>query len=670
MPDPDGLERRVETVLARLSLDEKLHQLSGDVPFSPRGILRLIRYNSAPFPSGRDPDHGIPSLEFADGPRGVVLGRSTAFPVSMGRGATWAPDLEERVGDAIGVELRSQGARLFGGVCVNLLRHPGWGRAQETYGEDPVHVGEMGAALVRGTQRHVVACVKHFACNSIENSRFKVSVEIDERTLREVYLPHFERCVEAGAGVVMTAYNRINGTPCGHHAHLNRDILKGDWGFEGFTLSDFFFGVHQGVAGIRGGLDVEMPIARRYGRRLRRAVQRGDVEIELIDDAVRRVVRTKFRFEDVGEPDRYGPDAVASPEHRALAREVATKAMVLLRNERIGGRPALPIEDGARVAVIGELASIRNIGDMGSSKVTPPETITLLDGLRQRFGDRLVHVDSDDTEEAAAAAREVDVAIVIAGYTYRDEGEYVWIHGGDRTSLRLLERQERVLQATAAVNPRTVAVVVTGSAIVSEAWREQVGALVIAWYPGMEGGRALADLLAGDAEFTGRLPCSFPRDEAHLPPFDPKAKRITYEYLHGHRWIEAHGHAPAYPLGFGLSYTTFTHGAPSIEVDDVVQVRVEVTNVGERPGAEVVQVYATRPDAAPRPQPPRFLVGFARVEVAAGSSEQAVVQVPVERLRSWIGDETGGWELVPGSYTFGVGPSSDPATHQVVSVDL
>ncbi|MBW3663868.1 MAG: glycoside hydrolase family 3 C-terminal domain-containing protein [Actinobacteria bacterium] len=664
----DLLAARVDALVARLSLEQKLHQLSGDVPPSPRGLVRIARYNSGAFPSGEDAVTGIPPFRFADGPRGVVLGRSTAFPVSMARGASWDPDLEARIGDAIGVELRSQGADLFGGVCINLLRHPAWGRAQETYGEDPVHVGEMGAALVRGVQRHAMACIKHYACNSIENSRFRVSVEIDERTLREVYLPHFRRCIDEGAAVVMTAYNKVNGERCGHHAWLVRDVLKGEWGFEGFTISDFFLGVRDGAAGLRGGLDVEMPIRWRYGRRLRRAIERGAVDEGLVDDAVRRVVRTKLAFAGVGEPEHYGSDAVASVEHRALAREAAIRGMVLLRNETVDGAPALPARDGEQVAVIGKLADLPVIGDRGSSMVNPPDVVTPLAGLRGALGDRVDASPSGDIGAAVACAGRADLAVVVVGYTFRDEGEYVLAYGGDRSSLRLRPADEELIRAVARVNPRTVVVLVAGSAIVTEAWRHAVAGIVMAWYPGMQGGHALADLLTGVASFSGRLPCTFPRDEADLPPFDAKARRITYEYLHGYRWVQARGHAPAYPFGFGLSYTTFAYGDVHAEVrGDEVVLAVAVTNTGSRAGVEVVQVYVTKPDGAPQPQAPRTLAGFARVELAAGARSDVEVAVPLERLRSWV---DGAWELVEGAYTFGVGPNSDPATQRLVSVDL
>ena len=247
-------------LVALMTLDEKVHCLDGGVPFWV-GIKDITTggYHSRPFRAAKVGRLGIPGFHFSDGPRGVVVGEATAFPVSMARGATFDPELEVRVGDAIGRELRAIGADLYGGICVNLLRHPAWGRAQETYGEDPHHVGEMGAGLTRGAQRHVMATLKHFALNSMENARFGVDVKIDERALHEVYLPHFKRIVDEGVACVMTAYNSVNGEWCSQNEVLLAEILRREWGFAGFVISDWIFGVHDGVKSLIAGLDVEMP---------------------------------------------------------------------------------------------------------------------------------------------------------------------------------------------------------------------------------------------------------------------------------------------------------------------------------------------------------------------------------------------------------------------------
>ncbi len=241
----EQIDEKARHLLTLMSLKEKIQQMSGCTPLFPGLFEVWLAYNMRPLPAGENARLSVPAICFSDGPRGVVMNHSTCFPVTMARGASWDTALEERIGDAMGVEARSLGANFMGSVCINLLRHPAWGRSQETYGEDPYHLGEMGAALVRGIQRHAMACVKHFAANSIENSRWHVDVRMNERTLREVYLPHFKGCVDEGAAAVMTAYNKVNGHYCGHNSHLLRDILKKEWGFRGLVMSDFVLGIRN-----------------------------------------------------------------------------------------------------------------------------------------------------------------------------------------------------------------------------------------------------------------------------------------------------------------------------------------------------------------------------------------------------------------------------------------
>jgi beta-glucosidase len=641
----------VEELLARLTADEKLGLLAGDLPL--RDVFRMgKRYNEFPYEAAAVPRLGIPGIRFADGPRGVVLGRSTAFPVAMARGATFDPELEERIGDAIGVEARAQGANLFAGVCVNLLRHPAWGRAQETYGEDPHLLGEMGTALIRGSQRHVMACVKHFACNSMENARFKVDVRIGEADLRDLYLPHFRRCVDAGVASVMSAYNKVNGAWCGHHRHLLTDVLRQEWGFQGLVMSDFVLGV-RGADAVAAGMDLEMPARIRF-RGLERALARGTIMAADVDEAVRRSLRTQLAFRGRGEPERYRREAVASPAHRALAREAAERSIVLLENRpAVGERAAmLPLDPATtrRIAVIGRLAALPNTGDHGSSRVHPPAVVTPLDGLRAAASTRaveLVEAPSDDLAGAVAAARVTDVAVVVCGYTFRDEGEYLFfLAGGDRASLRLRPAHEQLIETVAAANPRTVVVLMGGSAIVTEAWRGEVPALLMAWYPGMEGGHALAAILFGDVTPSGRLPCTWPRSAAQLPEFDRHARVAHYGPLHGYRLMHAERREPAFWFGFGLSYTRFERAAAS-RSDALV---VDVRNVGTRPGAELAQLYV---DVAlgSDPRPLGTLRAFDWVTLAAGAS--AAVRFALDP----------GWRRVH------VGPSADPRGWQTIERD-
>jgi len=676
-------------LLAGLTDAELLGLLDGDEPFWP-GMPDMMGkgYNLEPIVAGALPRIGLPGIRFSDGPRGAVIGRSTAFPVPMARGATWDPGLEERVGEAIGAEIRAQGGNLFAGVCINLLRHPAWGRAQETYGEEPALLAAMGAALARGAQQHVMACVKHYACNSMENARFTVDVQVDERALHEVYLPHFRAVVDAGVTAVMSAYNSVNGEWCGQNRTLLTDILRDEWGFAGFVMSDFIWGLRDPVGSVAAGLDLEMPFAQQRALTLPAALASGRLDRADVERAAARIAATQLRFAAGLDTLAPGPEVVASTAHRALAREVAGRSMVLLRNEPVGGRPLLPLDRAAlgRVAVVGRLADLPNTGDHGSSDVRAPEVVTPLAGLRAALPGVTF---ADDPARA-------DVAVVVVGYTAEDEGEFVgsfdpdlarlyppsddpdalteltraWdagpqAVGGDRDSLRLHPEDEQLIRAVAAANPRTVVVVVAGAAVTMEAWRHEVPAILLGWYSGMEGGAALADVLLGDREPGGRLPFVVPHDEADLPPFDKNATTVTYDRWHGQRRLDRTGTSAAYPLGFGLSYTSFALSGASAAVDgDVLTVRATAANTGDRPGGHVVQVYATRPDPD---GVDRHLVGFTRVEVAAGERVPVTVEVPLRRLAVRAG---GNWQLPPGPYRLDVGGSAADPDALTVTVDL
>ncbi len=339
---PD-LEARAHELRDRLTFDEKVRLLSGTLDFYREMLApALSGEGRRPYPAAGVRRMGLEGLKCIDGPRGVAAGTSTCFPVAMARAATFSPELEERVGEAIGREARAQGANVVLAPCINVLRHPAWGRAQETYGEDPKQQGEMGAALVRGLQRHVLACAKHFACNSIEDSRMQVDVRAADEVLEKVYLPAFERVVREGVACVMTAYNSVNGEWCSQNRHLVTEVLKERWGFEGVVMSDWIFGVHDGPAAVNAGMDLEMPSPIMLGKRLALAVKEGRVPQERVDDAVLRLLRQQLRAQELGWGESPGPGALACGDHRLLAREVATRSIVLLRNEPVpvGAAPA------------------------------------------------------------------------------------------------------------------------------------------------------------------------------------------------------------------------------------------------------------------------------------------------------------------------------------------
>ncbi|MBZ0117013.1 MAG: glycoside hydrolase family 3 C-terminal domain-containing protein, partial [Sandaracinaceae bacterium] len=420
--DDVAIEARITELLARMTLSQKLAMMSG-APFA-EGV----------WPVGGDDALGIPGLHMLDGPRGLSAfsgKRGTAFPVAMLRGATWDPELERRVGRAMAREIRSAGADVLLAPTINLLRHPRWGRAQETYGEDVCHMGQMGVAFIDGVQsENVIASVKHYAANSIEDTRHTVDVELDERTLREIYLPHFRRAVvDARAGSVMSAYNSVNGSFCDLNRHLLTDILRDEWGFAGFVESDWFAGTHGDAESVLAGLDIEMPFTSRF-RALPRAIREGRLTEHDIDRSVRRILRAQFCFGlDARERVLDDPSARETPEHLALALEVAQRGIVLLRNE--GG--ALPLDRSAivEVAVLGRNAGAESIGDMGSSSVRPTDVVTALEGLRDRAASgpsavTITHVPDDggalDAAGRAAVAR-AGAVVIVTGLRSEDEGE-------------------------------------------------------------------------------------------------------------------------------------------------------------------------------------------------------------------------------------------------------
>jgi beta-glucosidase len=684
------------SLVAELTREERLWCLDGDAP-TWAGLVFLggdDGYHKAPFGAAKVERVGIPGIRFSDGPRGAVVGNATCFPVSMARGATWDPELEERLGDAIGLELRAIGANLTGAVCVNVLRHPAWGRAQETYGEDPFHVGELGAALTRGLQRHVMACVKHFVCNSMENARFSVDIEVDDVALHEVYLPHFRRIIDEGVASVMSAYNSVNGEWCGQNRELLTDVLRGELGFEGFVISDWIFGLRDAATSVTAGLDIEMPYRMVRAQHLPDALERGDASWDDVDRAVEHIVATLLRFDHVLSAPDPAAEVLGSPEHRALAREVAARSVVLLRNEPVAGAPVLPFAeaDGLHVAVLGRLGGEVNLGDGGSSDVWDVDCVTIVDGLRAAVG-QVVYDDGGDVEAAAAVAAGADVAVVVVGYTYLDEGEYIgetdaslpalfpssdephvvdlfqeeltkvppitkperlsarargFAMGGDRTSLRLPDADVELIRAVAAANPRTVVVIQAGSAVVATEWIDAVPAVVQAWYGGCQAGPGLADILLGTVNPSARLPFSIPVDEADLPDFDRNAVTFRYDRWHGWWHLARTGSKPAFPFGFGLSYTTFGLADVAASLSDGrVVVRGAVRNTGELDGADVVQVYAELPD----PEAPPRLVGFARVEVAAHDATAFEITVPVDRLETRDPDRRA-WRPAAGSHRF------------------
>ncbi|MBW2629367.1 MAG: glycoside hydrolase family 3 C-terminal domain-containing protein [Deltaproteobacteria bacterium] len=649
------LENRVDELIEQMTLEEKVAQMAGDgegfflgdeTAWNVPGVERL----------------GIPPFRMADGPRGVTtVEGATTFPVGVARGATWDPEVEHRIGAAMGRELRSFGGNVLLAPTINNLRHPRWGRAQETYGEDVHHLSRMGVEFVRGVQEYVLANPKHYAANSIEDTRFGVDVTVDERTLREVYLPHFRAAVlEGGAASVMSAYNSVNGQFCGENEQLLKQILKTEWGFDGFVLSDWIFGTQSTLGSALNGLDIEMPVASVYGDKLLAAVNQGDVPESVIDDAVRRMVRKKFQH-NLDQPSNIDESVLGSEEHLALAREAAAKGSVLLKNEP----GALPMDVSAieRIAVVGLLADTANTGDNGTSNTQPAFVVTVLQGIQEAVGAAVTvdHIGNDvlSAEDIAIVAA-ADAVVVVVGLTAEDEGEGLF-GAGDRADLALSVERAKLVQDAATANDRTVVVLEAGSAITMGDWLPDIEALLMAWYPGQMGGHAVADLLFGDANPSGKLPVTFPTGLDQLPPFDNESLEVTYDYFHGYRYLDRNDSTPEFPFGFGLSYTTFSiDGLRASQIEakagDVVLFSVDVTNTGSVAGAEVVQLYVTYPGSAVE-RSERDLKGFAKVMLEPGAMQTVEIAVPVNDLAYYDVGE-GAWALEGLEHAVHAGTSS------------
>ncbi len=665
-PTDETLHKVTDELIKEMTLSKKLKMLKGHaMKITVKNFLKNGRfYNAEPYPAGGCPRLKIPEVLFADGPRGIVLGKSTCFPVSMLRGAAFDDELEYRVGEVFAKEASAGGANLFAGICINLLRNPMWGRAQETYGEDPFLLGKMGVALTKAMQDNgIIACPKHYALNSIEDLRFSVDARADERTLHEVYLPHFKKCIDAGAMSIMGAYNKVNGTYCCENKELLTDILRNKWGFDGFTISDFFFGIYDAARSIKAGLDIEMPYTFKYAF-LRNRLKKGEISEQDVDICVGRILRALIRT--LPKYKQQPKSVILSAEHKALAREVAAKGTVLLKNKN----NILPIAGGAKISVVGRYADKVNTGDHGSSNVFSPDVVTAYQGFCNRFGkDNVALYNGCDPEKAKSACADSEYVVVCVGSDWLQEGEFLVNmgnikkkpkgSGGDRVDLRLPEEDVALINALAATGKKLVVNIMGGSAYVIKDWTDKADAVLMSFYSGIEGGNALADIVSGDKNPAGKLPFTVAKNDNDYPDFlhiGAKNKEIEYGYYHGYALFDKKNIEPDYPFGFGLSYTEFEIGNTECTKDgNKIYVNTQISNIGNAEGDEVLQVYigSNRTDAD---RPVKLLKGFRRISVGAGQTVDATVEVEIDDIR-FYNPENGEWEL-DGGYTVYLGTDS------------
>ncbi|MEN3537144.1 glycoside hydrolase family 3 C-terminal domain-containing protein [Microbispora sp. ZYX-F-249] len=614
---------------------------------------------------------GIPSIALCDGPHGVRreaggsdhLGindslPATCFPPAVAVGSSWDPEVAARIGAAVGREGRALGVAVVLGPGVNIKRSPLCGRNFEYYSEDPLLSGVLGAAHVAALQAEGPgASVKHFAANNQETERMRVSADVDERTLREIYFPAFERVVtEARPATVMCSYNRVNGVYASQNRWLLTDVLRREWGFTGVVVSDWG-AVQDRVAALAAGLDLEMPGTGGAGdRRVVEAVRAGELDEAVVDASVRRVAALTARHSGVS-------GAFDADAHHALARELAAECAVLLKNDN----DVLPLPAGARVAVIGEFAVRPRFQGGGSSHINATRVDAALDAIRAHAPDAAYAQgfsldgtgDGRELREAAAeAAAAADVAVVFAGLSEREESE-----GFDRETIDLPAVQVELIRAVAAAARRTVVVLSNGGVVSLEGWHDDVDAVLEGWLLGQAGGSAVADLLFGVVNPSGRLAESIPfrlQDTPSYLNFPGEAGHVRYGegVMVGYRYHETAERPVRYPFGHGLGYTTFaTSGLRVVRTgDDTATVTVTVTNTGRRAGKHVVQVYVAT-TAGPVRRPARELRAFTKVALAPGESR--TVTLPLGRRAFAYYDVTlGRWVVAPGDYTIQIGENA------------
>jgi beta-glucosidase len=576
-------------------------------------------------------------------------------PISLA--ASWDVNLARRFGEIEGLESRALGNELLEAPDVNIVRIPQSGRAFETYGEDPFLTSRLAVANIEGIQsKGVIANVKHYLANEQETDRGKINEIIAERPLREIYMPAFEAAVkEAHVASVMCAYPRLNGLYNCENPPILEDVLRKEWKFNGFVTSDFG-AVHSTVPSLQAGLDLEMPSGIYFGAELKKAVEAGQVSEALIDKALIRRFAKMIEFGLFGKH----PPAPAIPifEHGKVSREIAEQSIVLLKNE--GG--LLPLDDKTvkSIAVLGPYAVRARSGGGGSSRVIPFYSIEPFDGIAGHASNAYdcELLDGTDIDEAVAAAKRREVAIVMVG---DDQGE------DHDHSIQLTDAENKLVSAVAAANPRTIVVLKSGAAITMP-WLDQVHAVVEAWYPGEEDGNAVARVLFGDVNPSGKLPISFPASAHDTLARNPEQYPGDHREVHyteglevGYRWFQANALKPLFPFGFGLSYTEFkysdlkvVHGSAS----GSSTVTVRVTNTGKRSGAEVVQLYLGFPPIPEGDEAGRQLKGFSKVALEPGESKLVSIALNARSFSYWS-VAAHDWKVPSGVFQVMVGSSSE-----------
>ncbi len=689
-----GFDVKIDSLIAQMTLEEKIGMLHGNSMFATGGVERL----------------GIPELKMADGPLGVreEISRdswapagwdndfATYYPASGALAATWNADMAYTFGNSVGQELRARGKDMLLSPAINIVRTPLGGRTYEYMTEDPFLNKKMAVPLVIGLQDNdVMACVKHFAANNQETNRNIYDVQMDERTLREIYLPAFKASVtEAHAYSIMGAYNKFRGDYLCENDYMLNKVLRDEWGFKGVVVSDWA-AVHSTVKTLENGLDIEMGTPKPFNEffladKLIAAAKAGDISEDEINKHVKRILRVLFQVKAMGGKDRV-KGSIATEVHYQDAYKIASENIVLLKNDK----KVLPLKlDGVTsIAVIGNNATKKNaLGGFGAGVKTKRE-ITPLEGLQNRLPNNIKinyaegyleryskndngikqavtlngpvtvnELDPIKLEEAVEAAKNSDVAIIFAGSNRDYETE-----ASDRRNLELPFGQEELIEKVLEVNPNTIVVMIAGAPFDINTIKEKSSALVWSWFNGSEGGNALADVLLGTVNPSGKLPWTMPKkledSPAHATHSFPGDSTVTYTegILVGYRWFDTKGIEPLFPFGYGLSYTDFEFSdlktdKEAYSEDDVVTVSFQIKNIGKVDGKEVAQLYISKPNSAVQ-RAAKELKGFKKVLVKSGTSKKVTIEVPVKEL-AYYNEDKKQWVVEPGTYSVKIGKSS------------
>ncbi|MBK6273505.1 MAG: glycoside hydrolase family 3 C-terminal domain-containing protein [Saprospirales bacterium] len=671
-------------MIAEISLKEKISMLSGDkffklkfgIPFIFKGHLP----NATIHKSAKK--YHLPALIFTDGPRGVVTKPQTNFPAPITRACTWNPLLEEQVGIAMGTEATFAGANLIGAPCINLLRHPANGRAQESYGEDSYLVSQFGTALVRGIQEQgVMSCVKHFALNSIENTRYTVDVKISEKVLNEIYLPHFKACIDVGAASIMSAYNKVNGEYCAENENLLTTTLRKQLGFKGFVQSDWDFGVRSTASSLLAKMNVEMPYPKFYKpKKIKEAIANKEIKVSTINDLVYDILYTRFLFQFINqEKNRPKPNY---EQHNLLAKRICEEGTVLLKNEN----QTLPLIKTKikTILLVGRLLHEKNDGDNGSSivKTMVQKPIDVFKKFGKENNIKILTVENVTDKNLTQYAQQADVVIFITGTKKIEEGEFISMNGterkdaskpakgifkklgrgGDRYQLNLPKTETDLITKIAAINKNTICYLIGGSAIMMEEFKNQVPAILFSGYYGMNGAETMLDILFGKVNPSGKLPFTIPANFSQLPVFPSLPKTIEYGYFHGYTLIDELNETPAFPFGFGLSYTTFQYTDAQLNKTvftekDTLEIELNVKNIGTVDGAETIQFYVHFEHSNQTEYPKKLLKAFTKVVLQKSELQKVFVKIPIHLL-SYFDSQTHAFKLEKMKYNLEIANSS------------